>query len=77
MTQLKMCPLCGGESGEGTTTFSVDYGIGVLVVRNVPALICRRCGESWVSDVISERLEALATEAREKKRQFEVVDLAA
>lgn len=37
------CPLCGGIKRKGKTTFIVDFGSGVVVVRNVPATICSQC----------------------------------
>lgn len=49
----QQCQLCGGEIGRGTTTFTVDYGKGVIVVRNVPARVCAMCGEAWIDDPIA------------------------
>ena len=40
------CPLCGGEKSHGKTTFAVDFGSGVVVVRDVPALVCNLCGDA-------------------------------
>ncbi|MDR4509847.1 MAG: YgiT-type zinc finger protein [Candidatus Brocadiaceae bacterium] len=34
------CPLCGGKKQAGKTTFTVDLGFGVVVVREVPATVC-------------------------------------
>ena len=42
------CPLCGGRKQPGKTTYSVDLGSGVILVRNVPATICVQCGEAWI-----------------------------
>ena len=33
------CPLCGGHKKSGKTIFTVALGEGILVVRDVPALI--------------------------------------
>ena len=77
MDTQKMCPLCGGNFEPGKTTFTVDYQKGVLVVRNVPALVCDQCGEAWILDEWAEKLEAVLQEAKSGQRQFEVVDLAA
>ena len=71
------CPLCGGHMVNGTTTFTVDYEQGVIVVRHVPALVCNQCGEAWVEDDQSENLEALVQEAKKHERQLEVIDLVA
>ena len=40
------CPLCGGEKQLGTTTFAVDLKFGVVVVREVPAFVCTKCGDA-------------------------------
>lgn len=72
-----VCPLCGGGLAQGTTTFTADFGVGVVVVRHVPAETCDLCGEAWVSDPVAEKLEKLVHEAKADSRQFEVVDMAA
>ena len=71
------CPICGGSSGKGTTTFTVDYGSGRVVVRNVSATVCSQCGEAWIDDSIAERLEKIVQEAKSGQKQFEVVSLVA
>ncbi len=77
MSSTRRCALCGGSFVDGSTTFTVDYGVGVIVARRVPALVCDQCGETWLTDSVSARLEALVEDAKAKSRQFEVVDLAA
>lgn len=69
---IKKCPVCGGEKRLGTTTFTVDLGFGVVVVRNVPAAVCAQCGADWIADDIAERLEILVEDARKRHRQVEV-----
>ena len=77
MTKSVICPLCGGELVKGTTTFTADYGAGVVVVRHVPAETCDLCGEAWVDDPVAEKLESLVNDAKADSRQFEVIDMAA
>ena len=69
------CPLCGGRKTAGKTTYSVDLGFGVVVVRNVPATVCTQCGEEWIGADIASELERLVEEARHSRRQVEVVSL--
>lgn len=66
------CPLCGGEKREGTTTFAVDLKFGVVVVREVPALVCSKCGDAWIEDPVAAKLEAVVEGAREKQAEVEV-----
>ena len=66
------CPLCGGEKRNDSTTFTVDLDFGVVVVRQVPALVCEQCGAEWIDDEVSEVLERLVADAREKHAMIEV-----
>jgi YgiT-type zinc finger domain-containing protein len=67
-----VCPICGETQARGETTFTVDLGFGVVVVRNVPALICEQCGADWIEDEIARQLEKTVMEARQHRRQVEV-----
>ena len=63
-----MCPLCGGGKKAGRTTFTVDLGFGVVVVRDVPASVCSQCGADWIDDSIASKLEEIVNDARQKHR---------
>lgn len=61
------CPVCGnGQLADGTTTFTADVDGTLLVVRNVPALVCDVCGEPFIDDEVAEELEASVADARTK-----------
>ena len=66
------CPLCGGEKQPGTTTFAVDLKFGVVVVREVPAFVCTKCGDAWIDDPVTAKLESFVAEARHKHATVEV-----
>jgi len=70
---LERCPLCGGRKQPGKTTYSVDLGSGVILVRNVPATVCMQCGEAWIDNHTAQKLEQITQEAREKGLQVEIV----
>jgi YgiT-type zinc finger domain-containing protein len=72
MKTKNTCPICGGTKTQGTTTFTADLGFGVVVVRNVPALVCDQCGADWIADETAERLESTVNEARQRHRQVDV-----
>ena len=72
MPKKDTCPLCGGNKKSGKTIFTVALREGILVVRDVPALICGQCGEDWIEDKVAVRLEEFANEARKKHLQVEV-----
>jgi len=66
------CPLCGGQKQAGTTTFTVDLKFGVVVVRDVPALICEQCGDEWIDDAVAAKLENVVEDARRRRSVVEV-----
>lgn len=72
MVKTNRCPECGGVKRPGTTTFTVDLGFGVIVIRNVPATVCSQCGADWIADDIAERLEVMVGDARKRQHQVEV-----
>jgi YgiT-type zinc finger domain-containing protein len=67
------CPLCGGRKQPGKTTYSVDLGSGVILVRNVSATVCVQCGEAWIDHHTAQKLQQITQEAREKGLQVEVM----
>ena len=69
------CPICNGKVEPGTTTFAVDLKSGLIVVRNVPALICIQCGEEWLEDSTAIQLEEITARAKAQNTQLEVVSM--
>jgi YgiT-type zinc finger domain-containing protein len=64
------CPLCKGSIKKGKTTFTVDLGFSVVLVREVPANVCDLCGADWIEDSIAEKLEQRVESA---KRNYQTV----
>ncbi len=71
------CPLCGGAKKAGKTTFTVDLGFGVVVVRDVPATVCSQCGADWIEDAVAAKLEDIVNDARKRHHIVEVTTLSA
>jgi len=49
----------------------------VIIVRHVPALVCAQCGEAWLDDDQSRKIEGLVEEAKAQNHEVKVIDLAA
>jgi YgiT-type zinc finger domain-containing protein len=69
-----LCPVCGGIKSESATSFTVDYKIGIVVIRDVPASVCKQCGEEWISDSVSEKLEQIVNIAKQQKQEILVAN---
>ena len=70
-----MCDACFNDNKiHSTTTFTVEHSKRVIVVRKVPCLKCRVCGDVTFSDDISARLEQIVNEAKNLLQDVSVVD---
>ena len=58
------CFFCKGQTREETTKFIVDLGTCVVIVKNVPALVCQQCGEASFSDEVAKQLERIVHAVR-------------
>lgn len=66
------CAICGGKRKNGMTTFTAEFGSDIVVIRDVPAIVCSQCGEDWIADDVAERLENIVKQAKKSGRQVEV-----
>ncbi len=70
-----MCNACfEHEKIETTTTFTVEYGGCIIIVRNVPCLECQVCGEETFTDEVASRLEELVDSAKSVLQEVSVID---
>lgn len=53
------CFFCKGEAVATTTKFIVDLGKCVVIVKNVPAMVCQQCGEASFDDDVAQQLERI------------------
>lgn len=73
--QSQSCIACRGTMKQGETTFTTDFGSGVVVVRNVPATVCSQCGMEWIDDKAAAKIETIVKEAKNKHSEVEVMSL--
>lgn len=55
----KQCAFCQGDLEEQTITYPTEYEGRVLIVRNVPALVCKQCGEQLFRPEVTEKLQQI------------------
>ena len=68
------CVICRfGETEPGTTTITVNSDHQTIVVKNVPADVCDSCGEGYMDNAVSERLEITFDEAAQASEQVVVI----
>lgn len=72
------CVICKhGKTKRGKTTITLERGAMILIVKNVPALVCEICGEEHIDENASRRLEEVADAEAIKGVTLEVREYAA
>ena len=72
------CVMCKhGETQPGTVTVTLQRGDSVVVIRDVPAAVCRQCGEYYLDDGPASRVMAMAEEAVKHHAEVEILRYAA
>ena len=54
---MKTCPLCGGGLEDQRITHPQKYKEEIIILENVPAEVCRQCGEVLLRPDILELLQ--------------------
>ena len=68
------CFMCKGEIISSTTTFMVDLGNCIIIVKNVPCFQCSQCGEISYSDEVAKRLEKIVDTLKNTVTEISVID---
>jgi YgiT-type zinc finger domain-containing protein len=59
------CTFCRGRLHEGKAEFIARVGDGIIVIKEVPAFVCDRCGEAYYTADISQRIDAVMKDVHE------------
>jgi YgiT-type zinc finger domain-containing protein len=70
------CFLCKGDTEQKAKTHAVTLEKCVIIVKNVPAHICRQCGEVYFTDDVMQNLEAIVDRLENIIKEVAIVDYA-
>mgnify|MGYP005853406871 FL=1 len=72
------CVICKtGDMAEGKTMVTLQRGDTTVVIKDVPAEVCGQCGEYYLSEVMTEKVLAMAEAAVSKGAEVEILRWAA
>lgn len=64
-----LCVFCGGEIQEKVVTVVKEYRGEIFIVENVPAGVCRQCGEREYTAKVASKLEEIFKEHKAIQRE--------
>lgn len=72
MMTLAKCYFCGGEIEHRRVTAENWWGDSLALVEDVPALVCRNCGEQYFEADTCRKLDKLRTTPPRARKTIEV-----
>lgn len=70
-----MCLYCkSNELIDSTTTHVVNYKDCLIIVKNVPCMECKQCGEKYYSDKVAQQLDKIVSTAKKVMCEVSVID---
>jgi YgiT-type zinc finger domain-containing protein len=72
------CVICKtGDTRPGTVTVTLQRGETTVLIKDVPAEVCRNCGEYYLDDAVARKLYAQAEDAVNRRAEVEILRYAA
>jgi len=72
------CTTCkNGWMEEGRVTVTLQRDQSVIVIKNVPALVCENCGDYTLDEAVTSRIMDVAEQAVSNNAEIEVLQYAA
>lgn len=71
-----LCFMCKGSLDDKMTTFMVDLGNCIVIVKNVPSQVCSQCGEVSYNNGVAKQLENIVNSMRTAITEIAVVNYA-
>lgn len=72
------CVICKhGETAPGQVTVTLERGQTVVIMRDVPAEVCRNCGEYYLDEVVASKVYREAEVAASRHAEVEILRYAA
>lgn len=68
------CGLCKGTLTPGKVNHIVDLEEGIIIIKDVPANVCKQCGEYYVDTQIALTLESIVDEVRKNKAEVLIIN---
>ena len=69
------CVICkNGNTEHGIVTFTLERNGVIIVFKNVPALVCKNCGDFYLTEETTTLLLERAEKTLEKGVEFEIIN---
>ncbi len=71
-----ICFKCKGDMKQKLKTHAATLDDCVIIIKNVPSLVCEQCGEVYFTDDVMQSLEAIIDRLEGIIKEVAIVDYA-
>ncbi len=69
------CVICkNGNTEQGLVTFTLERDGVIIIFKNVPAMVCKNCGDFYLTEETTGLLLDRAAKTMEKGVEFEIIN---
>ena len=68
------CFYCKGDTEQKLKTHAVTLDKCVIIIKNVPSLVCKQCGEVYFKDDVMQKLEVIVDKLASIIKEVAIVD---
>lgn len=68
------CFMCKGDTAPKVKTYVANLDKCVIIIKNVPALVCSQCGEVYYTDEVAEKLEVIVDKLEKMIEDVAIVE---
>ena len=68
------CVMCKGRTESSKVNHIIDLKGHIIIVKNVPAIVCKQCGEYFLEHPIALKLEKLIDEVEKSCAEIMVLN---
>ena len=72
-----LCILCKGEMQQENINYPVDLKDRFILIKGVPALVCKQCGEQYLNNDVLKKIERIVENAKKHNVEIEIIRYAA
>lgn len=67
------CFMCKGDLEEKQVNYVVDLENTIIIVKDVPAKVCKKCGEQYFDDETTENIEKIVNQLKSLSVEVTIV----
>ena len=68
------CFMCKGETEKKLVNYLVDIDNTIIIIKEVPANVCKQCGERYFDNDVMKNLEKIIDEVKRVSIEISIVN---